>query len=215
MIKGIIFDLDGTLIDSMNVWYDTDRAFLKENGVENPPEDISDRVKKLTIDKASELFIQEFGLECTVEYVINRIEEIVRYEYFHNIPLKSGVAETLDFLDGINIPYGVATVTYRSLAEASLKRLGIYGRMKFLITSAEFPQGKKNPDMYLKCAEIMGLLPENVLVVEDSLHCIETAVKAGFMTAGVCDVLSVGDRAEIQKISDYYFDTLDKLTSIF
>lgn len=66
MIKGIIFDLDGTLIDSMNVWYNTDRAFLKENGVDNPPEDISDRVKKLTIDKAAELFIQEFRLDCTV-----------------------------------------------------------------------------------------------------------------------------------------------------
>lgn len=215
MIKGIIFDLDGTLIDSMNVWYDTDRTFLRENGVDNPPEDISDRVKKLTIDKASELFIQEFGLDCTVEYIIRRIEEIVRYEYFHNIPLKSGVTETLDFLDSRKIPYGVATVTYRNLAEASMKRLGIYSRMKFLLTSAEFPKGKKNPDMYLKCSEIMGLLPENVLVVEDSLHCIETAVKAGFVTAGVYDGLSAGDCAGIKNISDYYFNTLDKLTDIF
>jgi len=215
MIKGIIFDLDGTLLDSMNVWYNTDRAFLKENGVDNPPEDISDRVKKLTIDKASELFIREFGLDCTVEYIINRIEEIVRNEYFHNIPLKSGVAETLDFLDSRNIPYGVATVTYRSLAEASLKRLGIFDRMKFLLTSAEFPQGKKNPDIYLKCAEIMKLPPENVLVVEDSLHCIETALNASFLTAGVYDGLSAGDCADIKKVSDYYFDTLDKLIDIF
>lgn len=215
MIKGVIFDLDGTLIDSMNVWYDTDRAFLKENGVENPPEDISERVKKLTIDKASELFIREFGLDCTVDYIINRIEEIVRNEYFHNIPLKSGVAETLDFLDGLDIPYGVATVTYRNLAETAMKRLEIFDRMKFLLTSAEFPDGKKNPDMYLKCADIMGLPPENVLVVEDSLHCIETAVRAGFATAGVYDSLSDGDRDDIIKISDYYFSTLYELTDIF
>lgn len=215
MIKGIIFDLDGTLIDSMNVWYNTDRAFLKENGVDNPPEDISDRVKKLTIDKAAELFIQEFRLDCTVEYIIDRIEEIVSNEYFYNIPLKSGVIEVLDFLDSLGIPYGVATVTYRNLAETALKRLGIYERMKFLLTSAEFPQGKKNPDMYQKCAEIMGLPPENVLVVEDSLHCIETAGKAGFITAGVYDSLSADDYDDIIRISDYYFNELNKLTDIF
>lgn len=214
-IKGVIFDLDGTLIDSMNVWYNTDRAFLKENGVDNPPEDISDRVKKLTVDKAAELFIQEFELSCTVEYIINRIEEIVQNEYFHNIPLKSGVAEVLDFLDNRKIPYGVATVTYRKLAETALKRLGIYEKMRFLLTSAEFPQGKKNPDMYMKCSEIMGLEPENVLVVEDSLHCIETAIKAGFITAGVYDKLSSGDRDDIKKISDYYFYEFNRLIDIF
>lgn len=215
MIKGVIFDLDGTLIDSMNVWYDTDRKFLKENGIDNPPDDISDRVKKLTIDKAAELFIREFGLDCTVDYIIQRIEEIVHDEYFHNIPLKSGTAEVLDFLDSLDIPYGVATVTYRNLAESALKRLGIYHRMKFMLTSAEFPQGKKTPDMYLKCAEIMGLSPENILIVEDSLHCIETAKTAGFITAGVYDGLSAGDGSQIRSISDYYFDTPDGLIDIF
>lgn len=214
MIKGIIFDLDGTLIDSMNVWCETDRAFLMENGIENPPEDISDRVKKLTIDKASELFISEFGLECTVEYVIQRIEEIVQHEYFYNIPLKTGVIEVLDFLDARGIPYGVATVTYKNLAETALKRLGIYDRMKFLLTVAEFPQGKKTPDMYVKCAEIMGFVPENVLIIEDSLHCIETAVSAGFMTAGVYDNLSENDRESIIKISDYYFNRIIEIKDI-
>ncbi|MCM1506813.1 MAG: HAD family phosphatase [Ruminococcus flavefaciens] len=215
MIKGVIFDLDGTLIDSMNVWYDIDRAFLRENGVQNPPEDISDRVKKLTVDKSAELFIREFGLNLTVEYIIDRIEELVRHEYFYNIPLKSKVLETLDFLDRYSIPYGVATVTYRNLAEAVLKRLGIYDRIKFLLTSAEFPQGKKSPDMYLKCAEIMGFLPENVLVAEDSLHCIETAHGAGFITAGVYDSLSAVDRPEIERKANYYFIKLNELTDIF
>ncbi|MDE5557286.1 MAG: HAD family phosphatase [Ruminococcus sp.] len=214
MIKGIIFDLDGTLIDSMNVWCETDRTFLRENGIENPPEDISDRVKKLTIDKASELFISEFGLECTVEYTIQRIEEIVQHEYFYNIPLKTGVIELLDFLDLQGIPYGVATVTYKNLAETALKRLGIYERMKFLLTVAEYPQGKKTPDMYMKCAEIMGFAPENVLIVEDSLHCIETAVRAGFMTAGVYDNLSGNDSDSIIKISDYYFNRIIEIKDI-
>ncbi len=213
-IKGIIFDLDGTLIDSMGIWYDTDRKFLKEHGVNNPPEDISERVKKLTVDKSAELFIKEFSLDCTVEYIIERIEEIVRNEYMFNIPLKSGVAETLEFLDTKKIPYGVATVTYKNLAESVLKRLKIYDCMKFLMTSAEFPKGKKSPDIYLKCAEIMKLPSENILVIEDSLHCIETAKNAGFITAGVYDKLSEKDIEKISSISDYYFYTLSELTDI-
>ncbi|MDE6036563.1 MAG: HAD family phosphatase [Ruminococcus sp.] len=214
MIKGVIFDLDGTIIDSMDVWYKTDRIFLQENGIDNPPEDISERVKKLTVDKSAELFINEFGLKCTVEYVIKRIEEIVRHEYFFNIPLKSGVPELLDFLDIRNIPYGIATVTYKNLAEAVLKRHGIYDRLKFLLTVADFPQGKKNPDMYLKCAEIMGLSPENVLIAEDSLYCIQTAFSTGFLTAGIYDRSSHNDRENIIKISDYYFNEISEITGI-
>ncbi len=87
MVKGVIFDLDGTLIDSMQVWYDVDRRFLGENGIDDPPEDISDRVKKMTVDQSSELFIREFGLSCSKEYVIRRIEELVRLEYEENIML--------------------------------------------------------------------------------------------------------------------------------
>ncbi|MDE6796737.1 MAG: HAD family phosphatase [Ruminococcus sp.] len=214
MIKGIIFDLDGTLIDSMNVWCETDRIFLKENGVENPPEDISERVKKLTVDKSAELFIKEFGLECSVDYIIRRIEEIVQHEYFYKIPLKKGVPELLDFLDSKSIPYGVATVTYKNLAEAVLKRHGISDRLKFLLTSADFPQGKKTPDMYIRCAEIMGLVPENVLIAEDSLHCIETAVSAGFLTAGVYDSFSENDMENIIRISDYYFNEISEIKDI-
>ena len=214
MIKGVIFDLDGTLIDSMNVWCETDRIFLKENGVVNPPEDISERVKKLTVDKSAELFIKEFGLECSVGYIVKRIEEIVQNEYFYNIQLKNGVIKLLDFLDRTGIPYGVATVTYKNLAEAVLKRHGIYDRMKFLLTVAEFPQGKKTPDMYMKCAEIMGFTPENVLIAEDSLHCIETASCVGFITAGIYDSFSENDKENIIKISDYYFYKISEIKSI-
>ena len=98
MIKGVIFDLDGTLIDSMQIWSSIDYAFLKENGVDNPPADVSDKVKKLTIDEAAKYFINNFGLECPVKYVVDRIEELVRFEYEENIPLKPYVSEVLDIL---------------------------------------------------------------------------------------------------------------------
>lgn len=214
MIKGIIFDLDGTLIDSMNIWCNIDRAFLKENGVDNPPSDVSDKVKKLTIESAAEYFINNFGLKCSVKYIVDRIEELVRIEYEENISLKPYVSEVLDMLDRKNIPYGIATATYKSLAEAVLKRLGIYGRFKFLLTESEYPRGKNFPDIYVGGAECLGFSPDEVLVVEDSLHCIETALKAGFVTAGIYDEVSAPERDIIERISDYYFESLDKIESI-
>ncbi len=215
MIRGVIFDLDGTLIDSMKIWPMIDRKLLKENGVENPPADISDRVKKMTIVESSQYFIDEFGLECSNEYIINRIEELVRKEYEENIPLKPYVREFLDFLDEKKIPYGIATATYKGLAEAVLKRCGIWEHFRFLITEEEYPLGKRFPDIFLGGAERLGFEPREILVVEDSLHCIKTASKAGFITAGVYDEVSLHDKKSIADIVDHYAMSMKGLESLF
>lgn len=215
MIKSVIFDLDGTLIDSMQIWYDIDRNFLIENGVEDPPREISERMKKMTIFQSAELFISEFGLSCTKEYVIQRIEELVRIEYEENIPLKPYAVELLDYLDGKGIPYGVATATYASLADVVLKRLGIRDRMAFLLSDKNYPNGKRFPDIFLGAAGLLGTLPEQTLVVEDSLHCVETASRAGFVTAAVYDEASLSDKGAIVKTADYYFDTLKEIKKLF
>lgn len=214
MVRGVIFDLDGTLIDSMKIWNQIDIAFLRENGVENPPEDISDIVRKMTVDESSEYFITRFGLSCTKEYVIKRIEELVKIQYEEKIPIKPHVTELLDYLDSRGIPYGVATATYKTLADAVLRRLGILKRMSFLLTDEEFPMGKTSPDIFLRGAELMKLSPEEVLVIEDSLHCIETAAKAGFVTMGVYDEVSEPLRNDIENTADYYVETLGDAAKI-
>ncbi len=209
MIKGVVFDLDGTLIDSMKVWSEADRAFLIEHGVEDPPPEISDKVRRMSVEESSEFFISEFGLKCTVSDVITRIEELVRIQYEEKIQLKPYVMELLDHLDRKGIPYGVATATYRSLAAAVLKRHGLLDRMKFLLTDMDFPQGKTDPGIFLAGAKLLGLEPAETMVVEDSLHCIETASAAGFFTVGVYDDISARDRVEIERLSSLYVEGLD------
>lgn len=214
MIKSIIFDLDGTLIDSMKIWYQIDRQFLIENGVENPPREISERMKKLTIDESSELFIKEFNLSCTKEYVIKRIEELVRREYEENIPLKPYVNELLDFLDERNIKYCVATATYKSLAKAVLRRCGIIDRFDFILTDEDYPRGKNFPDIFMGACERLGTLPTETLIAEDSLHSIETAKNAGFPVVAVYDESAEQDSDAIKKLADYYFNTVYEIKDL-
>ncbi|MCR5730460.1 MAG: HAD family phosphatase [Ruminococcus sp.] len=213
-VNGIIFDLDGTLIDSMTIWCRIDREFLRENGVDDPPADISDRIKKMTVDQSSQYFIDEFGLDLTKQQVIDRIEELVRIEYMEKIQLKPYAYELLEYVSEKNIPCGVATATYKPLAEGVLKRCGIYDRFRFLFTDNEYPKGKNFPDIFLGGAEKLGTSPHETLVIEDSLHCIKTASGAGFITAGVYDEVSSADKGEIESIADIYVDSLYDLKNI-
>lgn len=208
MIKYVIFDLDGTLIDSMDVWYKVDREFLIENGVKNPPREFSERLKQLTIDKSSELFISEFGLDLTKEYVIRRIEELVRIEYEERIQLKPRVTDLLDYLDEKGIRYCVATATYKSLATAVLRRCGIAERFAFVLTDEEYPKGKKYPDIFLGACKRFGSAPFETLVVEDAVHSIETAKNAGFPVAAVYDKSAEPDKERIKSLADYYVNSV-------
>lgn len=185
-LRGVILDLDGTLLDSMPLWHEIDLRFLGENGIE-PPENISDIVGKMSIMEWAEYFIHEFSMPHTPEQVIRRIEEMAEEAYRETIPLKPHVIEFLDALDSAGIPYGVATATYRNSAWAALRRLGLAERMQFVLTGEDVSEGKTSPEIYLLAAQELGTVPAGTLVVEDALHCVRTASAAGFLTAGVYD----------------------------
>lgn len=207
-IKGYIFDLDGTLIDSMPLWYNVDRIFLSEQGV-IPPDNISEIVKKMTIEQSSKYFIDTFNLKISQQQIINRIEQIVAENYRNTIPLKKGISEILDYLDSNSIPYGVATATYRSLAISCLTRLELINRIKFLETCSEIGKGKEFPDIFFKCAEHLKLSSENVAVVEDSLYCLETAKNYGFFTIAIWDNSNNDDWQSIKNLCDLSFQSAE------
>lgn len=199
-IKGIIFDLDGTLIDSMHCWEEVDRNFLLENGIE-PPEGISDIVKKMTIQDSSMYFKARFSLPQTCAEITNRIEEMVMDSYLNEIPMKPGVYETVRTLKECGFRLCVATANYRRLAEAALDRLGLLYMFEFVITCDDCGVGKNDPEIFLRAAERMDCRPKNTLVAEDSLHCLQAAASAGFPTVAVYDEVSYGDWDNIKKLA--------------
>ena len=214
-LRGVILDMDGTLLDSMPIWHEIDVRFFEENGL-TIPEGLSEQVNKMSMEEWAEFFIREFDIaHNTPESVIRRIEEMAAEYYTERIPLKPYVTEFLDALDAKGIPYGVATATYRSSASAALQRLGVLGRMRFLLTAEDVPGGKTTPAMYLRAASLLGTAPSETLIVEDALHCVQMAVQSGFPVAAVHDASCPPEEwAEICRLTPLYGENLGELCSV-
>ncbi|MBQ8687119.1 MAG: HAD family phosphatase [Ruminococcus sp.] len=209
-LSGAILDLDGTLLDSMNVWSRIDRDLLTAYGIVPPP-DISHIVKKMTIAESSQYFIDQFGLPLSAAEIADTVEKMAEDQYRNTLPLKEGVTEFLDGLDKMGIRYGIATATYPDLAKAAADRLGLSARVQFILTEAEVGSGKTEPGIYYEAAKRLGMGKRQIIVAEDSLHSITTAKKAGFFTAGIYDpatspeewqVICATATVSVRKISD-------------
>ena len=211
-LRGIIFDVDGTLLDSMGMWSELDRVFLRENGID-PPHDISDIVKKMTVETSSAYFVERFRLDMTPEDVKNRVEELAAEAYRTHLPLKNGAKDFLAAAAERGIPMAVASANYPGLLDAAFRRLGIDGFFRTVLTPGEQLAGKHAPDIYLEAARLLGSEPAETAVIEDALHAAETAKAAGFYTVGFRDVSSRQDWDALAAICDRVTDSWDALRS--
>lgn len=200
-VKYIIFDMDGTLLDSLSVWADSDREFLAGLGFEYDPKH-SLAMKTMHFDSACEYIVKEFSLSLSAEETGRRILEIVEEHYINSVPLKDGVEEFLAAAKKAGIKMCVATSNKKALAEASLKAKGIMDYLEFVITSDEVGIGKESPEIFLKAAEMLGAKPSETAVFEDSIHAVLSARSAGFKVIGVYDKLCPKEFDEIEKYAD-------------
>ena len=185
-LQGVIFGLDGTLLDSTGMWRQVDGRLMAHYGKEVPP-DLSETVQRMSIEEFSQFFVEEFDLPVTPEQIAQQVADMVAEEYREKLQLKPHVPEILDWLDQQDIPYGVATATYGELAEAALRRLHVWERLRFLLTEQDAGTPKTQPKIFQLAAQKLHLGRRQIAVVEDSLHALEGAKNGGFFTIGIAD----------------------------
>ena len=147
-MEAAIFDLDGTLIDSMWIWNKIDHDFLNTRKI-IVPDDLSYSISHLTFIDAAHFFKNTFNLPESVESIMNEWDEMSYLHYSNNIKLKKGAYDYLIKLKKLGLKIALATSNSRRLLEAVLKNNNVYDLFDAITTSDEAKRGKGSPDIYL------------------------------------------------------------------
>lgn len=200
--KFAIFDMDGTLIDSMGYWQRLGIEYLTGKGVTGDLTDVLERIKPMTMTESAALFSAEFGLAGTPAELAAEMNGIMETHYRADILLKPGVAGYLAALRADGVRLCVASATAPDLVAACLERLGVLDHFEFLLSCEEVGAGKDKPDVYLAAADRLGAQPGEAAVYEDALYAARTAKEAGFYTVGVYDPSGEAHWDEMTALAD-------------
>lgn len=203
MVKGIIFDADGTLIDSMWMWENMGERYLESKGIE-PQERLFDALYCRSLTEGGEYIKEKYNIPDSPEQVTKDMLGLIEDFYRSEVELKTGIADYLEEESEKNIPMIVATSGDKNFLNAAFSRLGIDRYFKDILTCKELNTNKREPDIYLCASEVLGTKPEETAVFEDILHGIQSAKTAGFVTVGVEDHFSRYVKEEIITTADYY-----------
>ncbi len=207
--KGVIFDLDGTLIDSMHIWKKIDVDFLSKRGV-TVPRDYMDAIAHLCAYDTAIYTINRFNLKDTPEALMKEWIDMAIGEY-SSVKFKPGAGKYIEHLKKKSIKIAIATATEPVIVQAVLEGHNLKEYVDTVVTVSEVKRGKGYPDIYLKCAENMNLLPEECIVFEDIFMGIKGAKEGGFYTVGVYEECSLANLDKIKVLSDKFIHSFDEM----
>ncbi len=213
-LRGAVFDLDGTLLDSMWLWGEIDRRFLARRG-HDVPKDYLERVKHMDFAHAARYTVERFSLRETPESLIAEWMSMAEASYRKEICFKTGALELVSSMRARGWRVGIATSASPSLFRPTLARCGAEALFDAIVTTEEVGKNKAHPDVYLTCAERLGLAPRECAVFEDILTGIRTAKSAGFFTVAVLDPSSADSNAEMVAEADLNSGDFAELNACF
>ena len=212
-MKGLIFDLDGTLLDSMPYWGRQLDDLLLGKGI-TPPGDLLDRTKTLGLESATGMVLQEFGLPDDPAVVYQQFQNNMAALYCSVIPLKAGVRSFLDEMQRRGVPMAVATATSRTLVEQVLTHQQLADYFQSITTVAEVGIGKHDPRIFLVAADKLGLPPQDCVVFEDSLNAVRSAKRAGFDTVAIHEDTNQAEQEALLAEAAHYIHDFRELTAL-
>ncbi len=208
-MKAFIFDLDGTLTDSMYVWVNADRKFLGKFGIE-PDDEYNRTITSLTFTEGVNYIKTRYNIDMTQEEIMNELYNLAYDEYEKNVNLKKGVIEFLDRVKKQRIKLGIATSSIKDMCYAVLKRHDILKYFDTIVFSDDVGVNKTFPDIYIETAKRLGEDIKNCVVFEDVPHAAMGAKKSGAFVVGVYDEFSDDKKEEMEKICDKYINSFDE-----
>jgi HAD superfamily hydrolase (TIGR01509 family) len=200
-MKAYIFDLDGTLLDSMGVWRDIDIEFLKKRGLA-VPSGYAGRVSSMSFKEAAVYTINKFGLPDSVDGLLQEWNDRAAYAYGHTVQMKPHAKEYLLALQKRGVKLAVATSSVPALYKAALRKHGIYDWFDAICDADEVGCGKSKPDIFLLAAKKLNVSPGGCVVFEDVLMAVKSAKSAGMTVYGVYDKASATEWDQIKEAAD-------------
>lgn len=210
-MHAVVFDMDGTLLDSMFIWDTAGENYLRSRGIE-PRSDIREVLRTLSLLQTAHYFQAEYGMKESDREIMDGINGRLEKFYEEEAELKPGVKHALDVLKAEGIKMCVATATDRHMVEPALKRTGALAYFEQVFTCGEVGAGKDRPDVFLAAAEALNAKPEDTWVFEDALFAAETARRAGFHVAVVYDPSAEEQQEELKALAELYIRDWEDLS---
>ena len=198
-----IFDMDGTIVDSMPFWDRLTEEYLETLDV-TPEEhlDLKDAVAQMSMREAAELFQQAMDLDKTPEEIVLEMGDLMDKHYQEDIQLRPGVKEFLEGMRSERIPMCVLTLRPAPLAYACLERLGVADYFEFIVCSDDVGIGKERPEIFAQTAFEFGVYPMETIVFEDSHYAARAAKEAGCTVVGIYEPTHAEQWPKMKRICD-------------
>ena len=207
-IKAAIFDMDGTLLDSMGAWYTAGSRYMRSLGM-TPPPTLDEDILRLSRAEAA-AHMQALGVDKSIEEIREGFNATMDDYYNNHAMPRPGAVVFVQRLHNAGTRICVASATDRRQVEAGLRHAGLYDMVERIFTCSELDTSKSDPKIFLAACDFMGATPEDTWVFEDARHAAETAKNAGFKVCGINDA-SEPDQKELEALADVYVLSMEEL----
>jgi HAD superfamily hydrolase (TIGR01509 family) len=208
--QAAIFDLDGTLADSMHVWDHVCRDWLSLRGIAAGP-DLEQDIASMTLTQAADYVIRNYGVALAAADIMKEWENMVFSQYAHTVSLKDGAAELVQNLGAKGMKLAIATSCFPAACEALLARYGLGDLFSVMVYADEVNRDKSFPDIYLACARRLGIESAACVVFEDLYASLSGIRAAGMAAAAVYDESGASFWDRFKNEADFAFVSLREL----